>query len=97
MATLASRHSIDTNFHGITALTVRATPTRLGSRGWRLSNTTHGRAVKRVRRPRQVVTTNRPKVERVLPILDDDTALAIVRNLTSGDTSATINLNIHDK
>ncbi len=77
---------------------VHASPRRLGSSGWRLTNTTHGKAVRRARRPRNsAVVSNRPRVERVLPILDDDTALAIVRNLTSGDTSATINLNIHDK
>jgi hypothetical protein len=94
--TLTGRNSIDTNFNGITALTVRATSTRLGSRGWRLSDTTHGKAVRRTR-PRHAVKSNMPKVERVLPTLDDETALAIVRNLTTADTSATLNLNVHDK
>jgi len=95
-STLAGRNSIDTNFNGITALTVRVTSTRLGSRGWRLSDTTHGKAVRRTR-PRHAVKSNMPKVERVLPTLDDDTALAIVRNLTTADASATLNLNVHDK
>jgi len=77
---------------------VHASPRRLGSSGWRLTDTAHGKAMRRARRPRNsAVTSNRPQVERILPTLDDDTALAIVRNLTSGDTSAMINLNIHDK
>lgn len=71
--TQSGRNSIDTHFHGITALTVRVTDTRLGSRGWRLHDTPNGRALKRVkaRRPRHAVTTNKPKVARVLPILSD--------------------------
>jgi hypothetical protein len=72
------------------------TPRRLGTIGARLTDTKHGKAVRRTR-TRHAVTTNRPKVERVLPTLDDDTALAIVRGLTTADTSATLNLNIHDK
>ncbi len=70
------------------------TSRRLGSAGWRLTDTKHGKAV---RRKRNAVTTNKPSVERVLPTLDDDTALAIVRNLTTADASATLNLNVHDK
>jgi len=70
------------------------TSRRLGSAGWRLTDTKHGKAM---RRKRNAVTTNKPSVERVLPTLDDDTALAIVRNLTTADTSATLNLNVHDK
>ena len=77
---------------------VHASPRRLGTSGARLTNTAHGKAVRRARRTRtSAVVSNRVKVERILPTLDDDTALAIVRNLTSGDTSAMINLNVHDK
>jgi hypothetical protein len=76
---------------------VHASPRRLGSSGWRLTNTTHGKAVRRARRPRNsAVVSNRPQVERILPTLDDNTALAIVRLLTS-DTSHALNLNVHDK
>jgi hypothetical protein len=78
--TLTGRNSIDTNFNGITALTVRATSTRLGSRGWRLSDTTHGKAVRRTR-PRHAVKTNMPKVERVLPTLDEATQERLARAL----------------
>jgi len=90
-----SRNSIDTHFNGITALTTRATSNRLGSRGWRLHDTPNGRAYKRTRNGR--VTSNRAKVERVLPVLDDTTALAIVAKLATADTAPTLNLNIHDK
>ena len=77
---------------------VHASPRRLGSSGWRLTNTAHGKAVRRARRPRNsAVVSNRPRVERVLPILDDDTALAIVRNFTKEQTSIAVNLNVHDK
>ena len=79
-ATFNSRDSIDTQFNGITALNVRVTRTRLGSRGWRLSDTTHGKAVRRTR-PRHAVTTNKPKVERVLPILSDEEQERIARAL----------------
>lgn len=94
--TLTGRNSIDTNFNGITALTVRVTSTRLGSRGWRLSDTTHGKAVRRTR-PRHAVKSNMPKRERVLPILSDQEQERIARTLTTASTSGTINLNIHDK
>ena len=90
-----SRNSIDTHFNGITELTTRATSNRLGSRGWRLHDTPNGRAYKRTRNGR--VTSNRAKVERVLPVLDDTTALAIVAKLSTADTAPTLNLNIHDK
>lgn len=102
-ATLAGRHSMDTQFHGITALSVRVTDTRLGSRGWRLHDTPNGRALKRVKakRPRHAVTTNMPKVERVLPILDDSTQERIMRTLagtlaSERDTNA-LNINVHTK
>jgi len=77
---------------------VHASPRRLGTSGARLTNTAHGKAMKRARRSRSsAVVSNRPSVERVLPILDDDTALAIVRALTTNKVSGTININIHDK
>jgi len=79
-ATSNSRNSIDTQFNGITALTVRVTSTRLGSRGWRLTDTTHGKAVRKTR-PRHAVKTNRPKVERVLPILSDQEQERLARIL----------------
>lgn len=78
--TLTGRNSIDTQFNGITALTVRVTSTRLGSRGWRLSDTTHGKAVRRTR-PRHAVSTNKPKRERVLPILSDQEQERLARAL----------------
>ena len=90
-----SRNSIDTHFNGITALTTRATSNRLGSRGWRLHDTPNGRAYKRTRNGR--VTSNRAKVERVLPVLDDTTALAIVAKLATNNDTTQPNLNIHDK
>ena len=78
--TLTGRNSIDTQFNGITALTVRVTSTRLGSRGWRLSDTKQGKAVRRTR-TRHAVTTNRPKVARVLPILSDQEQERLARIL----------------
>ena len=71
------------------------TSRRLGSNGWRLHDTPNGRAFKRTRNGK--VTSNRNKVERVLPTLDDDTALAILAKLATPDTAPTLNLNIHDK
>ena len=70
------------------------TSRRLGSAGWRLTDTKHGKAV---RRTRHAVATNRPKVERVLPTLDDDTALALVAKLATTNDTTQPNLNIHDK
>lgn len=72
------------------------TSRRLGSAGWRLTDTKHGKAVRRTRQ-RHAVTTNRPKVERVLPTLDDDTALALVAKLATTNDTTQPNLNIHDK
>jgi hypothetical protein len=86
--TLTGRDSIDTQFNGITALTVRVTSTRLGSRGWRLSDTTHGKAVRRTR-PRHAVTTNRPKVARVLPILSDQEQERLARTLALAEREQT--------
>ena len=72
------------------------TSRRLGSAGWRLTDTKHGKAVRRTRQ-RHAVTTNRPKVERVLPTLDDETALALVAKLATTNDTTQPNLNIHDK
>jgi hypothetical protein len=63
----------------VTPRKVQATERRLGSAGWRLSNTKHGHAVRRVR---HTVTTNKPKVERTLPILDDATQERLARALS---------------
>ena len=52
----------------VTPRKVHASDRRLGTIGARLTNTKHGKAVRRTR-PRHAVTTNRPKVERVLPTL----------------------------
>lgn len=54
------------------------TSRRLGSAGWRLTDTKHGKAV---RRKRHAVTTNKPRVERVLPTLDDATQERLARAL----------------
>lgn len=72
------------------------TSRRLGSAGWRLTDTKHGKAVRRTRQ-RHAVTTNQPKVERVLPTLDDDTALALVAKLATTNDTTQPNLNVHDK
>ena len=56
------------------------TSRRLGSAGWRLTDTTHGKAVRRTR-SRHAVTTNRPKVERVLPTLSDEEQERLARAL----------------
>lgn len=56
------------------------TSRRLGSAGYRLSNTTHGKAIRKTR-TRHAVTTNRPKVERVLPTLSDQEQERIARAL----------------
>ena len=77
--TLTGRNSIDTNFNGISALTVRATSTRLGSRGWRLSDTSHGRAIRRTRNGK--VTSNK-RVERILPTLSDEEQERLARELS---------------
>lgn len=56
------------------------TSRRLGSAGWRLTDTKHGKAVRKTR-TRHAVTTNRPKVERVLPTLSDQEQERIARAL----------------
>jgi len=71
------------------------TSRRLGSTGWRLHDTPNGRAFKRTRNGK--VKSNRNKVERVLPTLDEATALALVAKLATAETAPHLNLNIHDK
>jgi hypothetical protein len=64
----------------VTPRKVQATDRRLGTIGARLTNTKHGKAV-RLKRTRHAVTTNRPKVERVLPALDEATQERLAREL----------------
>jgi hypothetical protein len=64
----------------VTPRKVQATDRRLGTIGARLTNTKHGKAV-RLKRTRHAVTTNRPKVERVLPTLDEATQERLARAL----------------
>jgi hypothetical protein len=64
----------------VTPRKVQATDRRLGTQGARLTNTKHGKAVRRTR-PRHAVTTNRPKVERVLPTLSDQEQERLARIL----------------
>jgi hypothetical protein len=64
----------------VTPRKVHASDRRLGTIGARLTNTKHGKAV-RLKRPRHAVTTNRPKVERVLPTLDEATQERLARAL----------------
>jgi len=72
---------------------VRGTSTRLGSRGWRLTDTTHGKAMRRKR----VVSAG----EKILPTLsDDESALIMARLLADLATDkgiAQVNNNIHNK
>ena len=56
------------------------TPRRLGTAGARLTDTKHGKAV-RLKRTRHAVTTNRPKVERVLPTLSEHEQERLARAL----------------
>jgi hypothetical protein len=64
----------------VTPRKVQATDRRLGTSGARLTDTKHGKAV-RFKRTRHAVTTNRPKVERVLPALDEATQERLAREL----------------
>jgi hypothetical protein len=64
----------------VTPRKVQATDRRLGTIGARLTNTKHGKAVRRTR-PRHAVTTNRPKVERVLPTLSEHEQERLARAL----------------
>lgn len=66
----------------VTPRKVQATDRRLGTQGARLTDTKHGKAVRIKRtRTRHAVTTNRPKVERVLPTLSDQEQERIARAL----------------
>ena len=71
-----------------------ATERRLGTRGARLTDTTHGKAI---RRSRNGEVTSNKRVERILPVLDEATQERLARGLTTTKQGATINLNIHDK
>ena len=73
---------------------VRGTSTRLGSRGWRLTDTSHGKAM---RRPRKAIAT---AGERILPTLSDeqtDTIMAQLREQLDADRVTLVNNNIHNK
>jgi hypothetical protein len=66
----------------VTPRKVQATDRRLGTIGARLTNTQHGKAVRIKRtRTRHAVTTNRPKVERVLPTLSEHEQERLARAL----------------
>jgi hypothetical protein len=64
----------------VTPRKVHASDRRLGTIGARLTNTQHGKAV-RIKRTRHAVTTNRPKVERVLPTLSEHEQERLARAL----------------
>lgn len=64
------------------------TARRLGSPNARLTDTKHGKAVRRTR-PRHAVTTNRPKVERVLPTLTEQEQERLARALALADREQT--------
>jgi hypothetical protein len=73
---------------------VRGTSTRLGSRGWRLTDTSHGKAM---RRPRKATAS---AGERILPTLSDDEAELAMKQLREqldSDRSHVVNNNIHNK
>ena len=66
----------------VTPRKVQFSDRRLGTAGARLTDTGHGKAVRLKRtRPRHAVTTNRPKVERVLAILSDAEQERLARTL----------------
>jgi hypothetical protein len=64
----------------VTPRKVHASDRRLGTIGARLTDTKHGKAVRRTRQ-RHAVTTNRPKVERVLPTLSIEEQERLARAL----------------
>jgi hypothetical protein len=76
---------------------VRGTSTRLGSRGWRLTNTTHGKATRRVR------TATASAGDRILPTLSDEEAeliMARIHGIIDREVRVSAmlkNNNIHDK
>jgi hypothetical protein len=66
----------------VTPRKVHASDRRLGTIGARLTDTKHGKAVRIKRtRTRHAVTTNRPKVERVLATLSDQEQERLARTL----------------
>ena len=66
----------------VTPRKVHASDRRLGTIGARLTDTGHGKAVRLKRtRSRHAVTTNRPKVERVLATLSDAEQERLARTL----------------
>jgi transposase len=72
----------------VTPRKVQATDRRLGTQGARLTNTKHGKAV-RLTRTRHAVTTNRPKVERVLPTLTEHEQERLARALALAEREST--------
>ena len=73
---------------------VRGTNNKLGSVGWRLTDTTHGKAV---RRKRKAIAS---AGERILPTLSDDEAELAMKQLREqldSDRSHVVNNNIHNK
>lgn len=66
----------------VTPRKVHASDRRIGTIGARLTDTKHGKAVRLKRtRSRHAVTTNRPKVERVLATLSDHEQERLARTL----------------
>jgi hypothetical protein len=72
----------------------QVSPRRLGTSGARLTDTKHGKAI---RRSRNGAVTSNKRVERILPVLDEATQERLARGLTTTDQGDSINLNIHDK
>jgi hypothetical protein len=73
---------------------VRGTNNRLGSVGWRLTDTSHGKAM---RRKRKAIAS---AGERILPTLSDeqtDTIMAQLREQLDADRVTLVNNNIHNK
>jgi len=69
------------------------TSRKLGSAGWRLTDTKHGKAVRRTRQ-RHAVTTNRPKVERTLPTLSEQEQERLARALALAEREQTFRANL---
>jgi hypothetical protein len=74
---------------------VRGTNNKLGSVGWRLTDTTHGKAV---RRKRKAIAS---AGERILPTLSDEQAEQAMNrlkaDLNSDKGAVQVNINIHNK
>jgi hypothetical protein len=74
---------------------VRGTNNKLGSVGWRLTDTTHGKAV---RRKRKAIAS---AGERILPTLSDEQAEQAMdrlkADLNSDKGAVQVNINIHNK